>query len=52
MSSKVPIRTVFDDGGNATGLAEYQTGEFIPLTHGGIGAFFGYRFSRTSIKSK
>lgn len=38
MSSKVPIRTVFDGSGNATGLAEYQTGEFIPLTHGGIGA--------------
>jgi len=38
MSSKVPIRTVFDGEGNATGLAEYQSGEFIPLTHGGIGA--------------
>jgi len=38
MSSKVPIRTVFDGDGNATGLAEYQSGEFIPLTHGGIGA--------------
>jgi hypothetical protein len=38
MSSKVPVRTVFDDGGNATGLAEYQAGEFVPLTHGGLGA--------------
>ena len=38
MSSKVPVRTVFDDGGNATGLAEYQSGEFVPLTHGGLGA--------------
>jgi hypothetical protein len=38
MSSKVPIRTVFDGEGNATGLAEYQSGEFIPLSHGGIGA--------------
>ena len=37
MSSKVPIRTVFD-GSTATGLAEYQSGEFIPLTHGGLGA--------------
>jgi len=38
MSSKVPVRTVFDGSGNATGLAEYQSGEFIPLSHGGIGA--------------
>ena len=38
MSSKVPVRTVFDGSGNATGLAEYQSGEFVPLTHGGIGA--------------
>jgi hypothetical protein len=37
MSVKVPIRTVFD-GSNATGLAEFQSGEFIGLTHGGIGA--------------
>jgi hypothetical protein len=37
MSVKVPIRTVFD-GANATGLAEFQAGEFIGLTHGGIGA--------------
>ena len=37
MTVKVPIRTVFD-GSTATGLAEYQTGEFIGLTHGGIGA--------------
>jgi len=37
MAVKVPIRTVFD-GSTATGLAEYQTGEFIGLTHGGIGA--------------
>ena len=38
MSIKTPIRTVFDDSNNATGLAEYQSGEFIGLTHGGIGA--------------
>ena len=37
MSVKVPIRTVFD-GANATGLAEFQSGEFIGLTHGGLGA--------------
>ena len=38
MSVKTPIRTVFDGDGNATGLAEYQSGEFIGLTHGGLGA--------------
>ena len=38
MSSKTPIRTVFNDSNVATGLAEYQSGEFIPLTHGGLGA--------------
>jgi hypothetical protein len=38
MSVKVPIRTVFDGENNATGLAEFQAGEFIGLTHGGIGA--------------
>ena len=38
MSAKTPIRTVFNDSNVATGLAEYQTGEFIPLSHGGIGA--------------
>ena len=37
MSAKVPIRTVFD-GTTATGLAKYQSGEYIALTHGGIGA--------------
>tara|TARA_B100000073_G_scaffold323685_2_gene305973 strand:+ start:937 stop:2841 length:1905 start_codon:yes stop_codon:yes gene_type:complete len=37
MSAKVPIRTVFD-GSTATGLAEYQSGEFIGLAHGGLGA--------------
>jgi hypothetical protein len=38
MSAKTPIRTVFNDSNVATGLAEYQTGEFVPLSHGGIGA--------------
>ena len=38
MSAKTPIRTVFDGSNNATGLAEYQSGEFIGLTHGGLGA--------------
>jgi hypothetical protein len=38
MAIKTPIRTVFDGSNNATGLAEFQSGEFIGLTHGGIGA--------------
>ena len=36
MSSKTPIRAVFNDSNVATGLAEFQSGEFI-LTHGGLG---------------
>ena len=38
MTQKTPIRTVFDESNNATGLAEFQSGEFIGLTHGGLGA--------------
>ena len=38
MSAKTPIRTVFNASDVATCLAEYQSGEFIPLSHGGIGA--------------
>ena len=38
MSAKTPIRTVFNDSNVATGLAEFQSGEFIALTHGGLGA--------------
>ena len=38
MSAKTPVRTVFNASDVATGLAEYQSGEFIPLSHGGIGA--------------
>ena len=34
---KTPIRTVFDSSGNATGLAEYQTGEAVGTDHGGTG---------------
>jgi len=37
MSAKTPIRGVFSSG-SATGLAEFQSGEFIGLTHGGLGA--------------
>ena len=38
MAAKTPIRTVFNDDSVATGLAEFQSGEFVALTHGGIGA--------------
>ncbi|MDA8552615.1 hypothetical protein N9K83_00450 [bacterium] len=37
MTVKTPIRTVFNESGTATGLAEYQTGEFIGVEHGGLG---------------
>jgi hypothetical protein len=37
MAAQVPIRTVFD-GDTATGLAEFQSGEFLALTYGGLGA--------------
>jgi hypothetical protein len=37
MTAKTPIRTVFNESGTATGLAEYQTGEFVPVEHGGTG---------------
>ena len=37
MAVKTPIRGVFDSG-TATGLAEFQSGDFIALTHGGLGA--------------
>ena len=37
MADKTPIRTVFDGSGNATGLAEFQTGETVPYEHGGTG---------------
>ena len=37
MTTKTPVRATFS-GSTITGLAEYQSGEFIPLTHGGLGA--------------
>jgi hypothetical protein len=37
MTDKVPIRTVFDSSGNATGLAEFQSGETVGHIHGGTG---------------
>ena len=38
MADKKPIRAVFNDSNVATGLAEFQTGDTVPLAHGGIGA--------------
>jgi hypothetical protein len=38
MANKTPIRAVFNDSNVATGLAEFQTGDTIGLTHGGLGA--------------
>ncbi len=38
MADKTPIRAVFNDSNVATGLAEFQSGDTIPLAHGGIGA--------------
>jgi hypothetical protein len=37
MADKVPIRTVYDSSNNATGLAEFQTGETVGYAHGGTG---------------
>ena len=37
MADKTPIRAVFT-GSTATGLAEFQSGDTVGLTHGGIGA--------------
>ena len=38
MADKVPIRAVFNDAGTATGLSDFQLGDTIGLTHGGLGA--------------
>ena len=38
MANKTPIRAVFNEDGTATGLAEFQSGDTIGLTHGGLGA--------------
>lgn len=36
--NKIPIRTVYDGSDNPVGLAEFQTGETVPITHGGTAA--------------
>jgi len=37
MANKTPIRAVFNDSNVATGLAEFQSGDTVALTHGGLG---------------
>jgi len=37
MAEKTPIRAVFNESDVATGLAEYQAGEFVGVAYGGIG---------------
>ena len=38
MAEKTPIRAVFNESGTATGLAEFQSGDFIGVAYGGTGA--------------
>ena len=38
MADKKPVRAVFNDSNVATGLAEFQSGDTVGLTHGGLGA--------------
>ena len=38
MADKKPIRAVFNAQNVATGLAEFQSGDTVGLTHGGLGA--------------
>ena len=38
MTDKTPVRVVFDSDNAATGLGEFQTGETVPLAHGGTGS--------------
>jgi len=35
ITTKTPVRTVFDASNAAVGLAEFQTDEVIPISHGG-----------------
>ena len=37
MAAKTPVRAVFNESDVATGLAEFQSGEFINYTYGGTG---------------
>ena len=37
-TTKIPVRTVYDNSNNPLGLAEYQVGEVVPIAHGGTSA--------------
>ena len=37
MADRTPVRVVFNDAGVATGLAEFQSGDTIPVSAGGTG---------------
>lgn len=37
MADKTPVRVVFNESGVATGMAEFQTGESVPVANGGTG---------------
>ena len=38
MTTKIPVRTVYDNSNNPVGLSEFQDGEVIGIEHGGLGA--------------
>ena len=37
MADKTPVRVVFNASNVATGMAEFQTGESVPVANGGTG---------------
>ena len=37
MADRTPVRVVFNDANVATGLAEFQSGDTIPVSAGGTG---------------
>ena len=37
MADKTPVRVVFNSDNVATGMAEFQTGESVPVANGGTG---------------
>ena len=37
MATKIPLRATFDNSNNPTGIAEFQTNEYVPVSHGGTG---------------
>ena len=37
MADKTPVRVVFNESNVATGMAEFQSGESVPVANGGTG---------------